>query len=121
MRIGKNAPVYQLDRLPPSEGGGSGFEFRPVHMEQKYRPLTKEQYNSIKKGDVIERMLAFAIPMYLIVQSVEDGVIDAGWTFDANTGLEIDEGISVKVSYISKVLTEEEKLAVKEGGKLVSI
>lgn len=87
-------------------------------MKQRYNPLTKEEYNSIKPGDVIERMLAFAIPMYLEVQSVKNGIIDAGWTFDANTGLEIDEDIPSTVSYISKILTEEEKLKVKETGKL---
>ena len=76
-------------------------------MEQQYIPLTKEQYHSIKKGDIIERMLAFAIPMELIVQDVTENIIDCGWTFDRNTGLEIDEDIPVKVSYISKIIKQE--------------
>jgi len=74
---------------------------------QKYIPLTKEQYHSIKKGDVIERMLGFVIPMQLIVQSVTDDIIDCGYIFDRNTGLEIDENISVTVSYISRIIKQE--------------
>lgn len=82
-------------------------------MKQEHTPLTKEQYQAIKPGDVIERMLAFCIPMYLNVQKVEDGIIDAGWTFDRNTGLEIDEDIPLSVSYIRRVLTEEQKELLK--------
>jgi len=84
----------------------------------EYKPLTKEQYNSIKPGDVIERMLGFTIPCYLVVQSVTNDIVDAGWTFDRNTGLEVDEDIPTTVSYISKILTEEEKETVKLKGKL---
>lgn len=90
-------------------------------MKQEHKPLTKEQYNSIKPGDVIERMLAFCIPLYLIVSEVDDKFIYAGkggWVFDRNTGLEIDEDISHTVSYIRKVLTEEEKQIVIQKGKL---
>ena len=82
-------------------------------MKQEYTPLTKEQYQAIKPGDVIERMLAFCIPMYLNVQKVEDNIIDAGWTFDRNTGLEIDGDIPLSVSYIRRVLTEEQKELLK--------
>ena len=82
-------------------------------MKQEYTPLTKEQYQAIKPGDVIERMLAFCIPMYSNVQKVEDNIIDAGWTFDRNTGLEIDEDIPLSVSYIRRVLTEEQKELLK--------
>lgn len=87
-------------------------------MKQEYTPLSKEQLLAIKAGDVIERMLGFAIPVYLNVQKVENGIIDAGWTFSQETGLEIDEDIPTTVSYIRKVLTEEEKEFVKENGKL---
>jgi len=90
---------------------------KPVHKEvllkQEYNPLSKEVLHNIKKGDVIERMLGFCIPMNLIVQEVTEDIIDCGWTFDRHTGLEIDEYISVTVSYISKVLNEEEKATVK--------
>ena len=78
-------------------------------MKQEYNPLTTQQLHSIKKGDVIERMLAFCVPMYLIVQKVENDIIDCGWTFDRNTGLEIDEDIPTTVSYIRRILTEEQK------------
>lgn len=87
-------------------------------MKKTYSRLTKEQYNAIKPGDVIERMLAFCIPMYLIVQSVTDEIIDCGWTFNRDTGVEIDEDIPTTVSYISKVLNEQEKEIIKNGGKL---
>jgi len=90
---------------------------KPMHKEvllkQEYKPLSKEVLLSIKKGDVIERMLGFSIPIYLKVQEVTNDIIDCGWTFDRHTGLEIDEYISVTVSYISKVLNEEEKATVK--------
>lgn len=82
-------------------------------MKQEYNPLSKEVLHNIKKGDVIVRMLGFAIPMNLVVQEVTEDIIDCGWTFDRHTGLEIDEYISVTVSYISKVLNEEEKSIVK--------
>lgn len=78
-------------------------------MKQRHNPLSKEQYQAIKPGDVIERMLGFAIPCYLKVAKVENGIIDAGWTFDASTGLEIDEDIPMTVSYIRRVLTDEQK------------
>lgn len=84
----------------------------------KHKPLTTEQYQAIKVGDVIERMLGFEIPMYLVVESVTDTIIDCDWTFDRKTGIEIDEDIPVTVSYISKVLNEEEKEIIKNGGKL---
>lgn len=87
-------------------------------MKQEHKPLTTEQYQAINVGDVIERMLAFTIPMYLNVVDVTDNIIDCGWTFDRNTGLEIDEFIPTTVSYISRVLTEEEKEIIKNGGKL---
>ena len=88
-------------------------------MKQTYNPLTKEEYNSIKAGDVIERMLGFIAPCYLEVVKVENNIIEASlWDFDANTGLEIDKDIPTTVSYISKILTEEEKELVKLNGKL---
>jgi len=86
--------------------------------KQEYNPLKKEVLHSIKEGDVIERMLAFLIPCYLIVQKVEGDIIDCGWTFDRNTGLEVDEDLSTPASYISKILNEEEKEKVKKDGKL---
>ena len=87
-------------------------------MKYKYFPLSKEQYRAIKVGDVIERMLCFAIPVYLNVIAVTDTIIDCGWTFDRDTGLEIDKDITTTASYISKVLTEEEKKIVSSGGKI---
>ena len=87
-------------------------------MKQEYKPLNKDVIRTIKVGDIIERMLGFSVPHYLNVVDVTDTIIDCGWTFDRNTGLEIDEDISVTVSYISKVLNEEQKEIIKAGGKL---
>ena len=89
-------------------------------MKQKYTPLPKETLLSIKVGDVVERMLAFAIPQYLVVQSMDDKTFDAGlWTFDRNTGVEIDEDIPSTVSYIRRVLTEEQKQLLDSGADVV--
>ncbi len=87
-------------------------------MKQEYTPLSKEELLFIKKGDVVERMLGFAIPCYLIVQEVTEDRIDCGWEFDRNTGLEVDEDIPTTVSYIRRVLTEEQKEIIKTEGKL---
>ena len=86
--------------------------------KQSYKPLSKEVYKSIKPGDVIERMLAFSLPCYLVVQTVTNTLIKCGWDFDRETGLEVDDDIPVTVSYISKILNEEEKVIIKNGGKL---
>lgn len=87
--------------------------------KQNYNPLSPEELKAIKKGDVIERMLGFCIPCYLKVQDVNNGIIDAGWTFDRNTGLEIDKDIPTTVSYIRRVLTEEQKEFLNQGNKEV--
>jgi hypothetical protein len=84
----------------------------------EYTPMSKKDLHNIQEGDVIERMLGFQIPVYLIVKNITENTIEAGWIFDRNTGLEIDEDIPLAVSYIRKILTEEEKVIVKEKGKL---
>lgn len=93
-----------------------------------YKPLSKEVLRSIKAGDVIERMLAFEIPMYLIVAEVTEDRIKCAWEFDRDTGLEIDEDIQdmsvpiqkrMQISYIRRVLTEEQKDYLKAGNKEV--
>ena len=75
-----------------------------------YSPLTKEALHSIKVGDVAERMLAFTMPDYHKVTDVSNDLITIGmgWTFDRNTGIEIDKDIPVSVSYIRRVLTEDQ-------------
>lgn len=89
-----------------------------MRTKQSYTPLSKEALFDIKPGDVIERMLAFAIPMYIVVGLVDDKKIEAGfWIFDRNTGIEIDEDISTNVSYIRRVLTEEQKQLLDSGVK----
>lgn len=88
-------------------------------MKQEYRPLSKDQLSAIKAGDVIERMLGFEIPVYLVVQKVEGGIIDAGWKFSVETGIEVDEDIPTPVSYIQRVLTEDQKDLLKNGAKKI--
>jgi hypothetical protein len=74
-----------------------------------YKPLSQQEYASIKPGDVIIRMLAFILPMELTVTAVDEKVITAGaWRFDVQTGIEIDEDIPTPVSYISGILELEE-------------
>jgi hypothetical protein len=79
-------------------------------MNQNYNPLKINEYHSIKVGDVIVRMIAFCLPDQLIVNEVTANRIKAGlWEFDRNTGIEIDEEISVPVSYISRIVTKTSK------------
>jgi hypothetical protein len=87
-------------------------------MKTEYTPMSAKALKEIKPGDVIERMLGFEIPVYLVVQEVTENTIEAGWSFDRKTGIEIDKDIPTPVSYIRKVLTEEQKTIVKNGGKL---
>ena len=45
-------------------------------------------------GDVVTRMLAGTVPMQLKVTKIEGDLITCGWwTFDAETGAEIDEDL----------------------------
>ncbi len=49
-------------------------------------------FKQIKKGDVVTRLLAGAIPMQLKVSEVtETEIICGAWKFDRETGAEIDE------------------------------
>jgi hypothetical protein len=49
------------------------------------------KFETIKPGDIVVRMLGGTIPMELVVTEVSDTVITCGdWTFDRNTGAEID-------------------------------
>jgi len=53
-------------------------------------------FGHLKPGDKVTRMLAGTIPVELTVNLVKNGLIVAGglWTFDAETGAEIDEGLN---------------------------
>lgn len=50
-------------------------------------------FEHVKPGDTVTRMLAGAVAMQLKVQAVTDTIIDCGWTFDRKTGAEIDEDL----------------------------
>lgn len=89
-------------------------------MTQSYNPLDEKTLKSIKVGDVVERMLAFSVPMYLKVTNVTENLIEAGWwEFDPKTGLEIDEDISMKVSYIRRIMNDEQIKMLEEGAKTI--
>lgn len=50
---------------------------------------------AVSVGDTVTRLLAGVIPMRLRVTRVSDGVIQCGaWTFDQETGAEIDEDLN---------------------------
>ena len=59
-------------------------------------------FRHIKKGDTVRRLLAGVIPMdLLVVDVVGDRIIcGGGWEFDRDTGIEIDDFISVHVSHL---------------------
>jgi len=65
-------------------------------------------FRHIKKEDTIFRMLAGCIPMKLRVSKIDDSLIHAvgGWTFNRDTGVEIDEFIPSIVSYLVHELPE---------------
>lgn len=91
-------------------------------MKQEHTPLTTEEYQSIKVGDIIERMLGFAIPIYVIVSEITDNLIICGpWTFDRKTGIEVDDDIPSTVSYIRRILTDEMKELLSGPEKLERI
>lgn len=97
-------------------------------MKQSYTPMTKDSLLKIKKGDVIERMLGFCIPIYIIVQEVTENRIKCIWEFDRETGLEVDEDLQdmsvpmkdrMQISYIRRVLNDEQKAILDNGAKEV--
>jgi len=59
-------------------------------------------FRDVQAGDTIHRMLAGTIPMDLVVERVTDDLIIArgGWEFDRDTGVEVDELITVQVSHL---------------------
>ena len=88
-------------------------------MMQGYKHLPYGQLSGIKKGDVIERRIAFMVPSYVTVVDITPVTIKCDpWAFDRDSGLEIDEDIFCVISYIGKVLTKEEKQIIKEKGQL---
>lgn len=100
------------------------FKDKRNHLKMKHNlpdhtPLSKEELHAIKAGDTIERMLGFDTPVYLKVKEVTEGIIDAGWIFNRDTGLEIDEHMTITVSYIRRVLTEEMQWLLDSGIKTI--
>lgn len=63
-----------------------------------------KDFTSVKKGDIVLRMLAGTIPMKLEVFEITDKLIKAGhggalmWDFDRVTGVEVDDYFTLPVS-----------------------
>jgi hypothetical protein len=77
-------------------------ELEKKRIREDFEPLCEEDFPTLVKGDVILRQLGGFIPMELIITEVtDDRVICGSWEFDRNTGIEIDDMISVQVSHIS--------------------
>ena len=58
-------------------------------------------FRHFKKGDKVRRMLAGVKPLDLIISEVKDDLIICGWwTFDRDTGIEVDDDISCQVSHL---------------------
>lgn len=85
-------------------------------VEQNWQIMRRPSYRDVEVGDVVLRLLAGVIPMSLIVTKVDDKLIycgtdDApgtmepvhGWTFDRDTGVEVDEDIPMAVSFLTAV------------------
>lgn len=87
---------------------------------EKYREirLPKIDLSQVKPGDKLLRMLAGSIPMVVVVGEVKDGIIFTGsidgvvpskdgWTFDQETGMELDIMFPDSVvSFIKEVIKE---------------
>ena len=52
----------------------------------------KDTFHYLKEGTKVTRLLAGTVPMEMTVESNKDGLVTmaGGWTFDAETGIEID-------------------------------
>ena len=62
-------------------------------------------FNSVKVGDVVTRLLAGYIPMQLKVSEVTDKLVVCGpWTFDKETGAEIDQDLNWTISHTGSYL-----------------
>lgn len=54
--------------------------------------IHKDTFHYLREGTKVTRLLAGAVPMEMTVESNVDGLVTmvGGWTFDAETGIEID-------------------------------
>lgn len=65
--------------------------------------------SELKVGDKVTRMLAGIIPHELIITEIKDGLIYCGdWTFDLETGIEVDDdiGFGPKYGFTGSILVE---------------
>ena len=71
--------------------------------------ITVPELANLKVGDTVTRMLGGSIPMELVISRIDD-VIECGpWTFNKDTGLEIDEdlgwdGVRITGSFLKSKL-----------------
>jgi len=69
--------------------------------------MSEEELKNIEVGDIVERMLGFMIPDPKLVTAVDEDTITCSfWDFDRKTGIEIDDEIPTKVSYIRRVISK---------------
>jgi len=61
-------------------------------------------FRNIAVGDIVHRMLAGVVPMDLRVTEITDDLIitHGGWEFSRDTGVEIDDMISIPISHLIK-------------------
>lgn len=65
-------------------------------------------YESIKPGDKVTRLICGFMPMEMTVTKVDDTLIHCGdWTFDRNTGAEVDEDLGWGPQSTGSVLKKE--------------
>ena len=89
MNIVQATNFNDAQRIAYQSGFGDIVDFRPV------------KFKDIKIGDKVTRLLAGIIPMELQVTDVTNNRIICGsWEFDRDSGIEIDEYISIPVSHL---------------------
>lgn len=70
------------------------------------KPLTKEELDGLKVGDIVTRVMA-GIPIGIKVSAIDDLIHCGAWTFHKQTGCEVDlelgwDGVKVTGSFLTK-------------------
>lgn len=90
----------------------SGFCITFGHENTSAVSPKRQFLYALQPGDKVQRLLAGIVPMTLNVSHVDDKVITCGpWTFDRDTGIEIDEDLGWGTAYSGSYLvpsTEDE-------------
>jgi len=70
------------------------------------------EFETIKVGDTVIRMLAGQIPMKLRVSEVDDLIHCGDWTFSRKNGAEIDDVIGWNETYTGSFLVPPSKAEI---------